>query len=98
MKFILPYQGQEGLEFDIKEHILHNYVISTPHKENPSNSFKDSHKLKLQTKSDVNRASFLGGVMNDVFKIMCVKFVISDDEVRLTSKFVLSFSLLRFLK
>ena len=50
----------QGLEFDKKCQILHNFITSTPFKEKSSDRFKDLHKLKLLTNFDVNLTSFLG--------------------------------------
>ena len=49
----------QGLEFDVKHHILHDFRTSTLLKENSSDHFKDLHKLKLLTKFDVNLTSFV---------------------------------------
>ena len=43
-----------GLKFDMKCHILHDFRTSTSFKEKLSDDFKDLHKLKLPTNVDVN--------------------------------------------
>ena len=60
---MLLSQGQ-GLEFDMKYHILHDFRTSTPFKKTSSDHFKNVYKLKLLTNFDVNLTSFLGGVIN----------------------------------
>ena len=71
-------------------YILCDHRTSTPFKEKSFNHFKDLRKMKLLANFDVNLTSFLG-VMNYVWK---VEFVPPPgNEVRLTSKLVISFSL-----
>ena len=67
-------------------------------KEKSSGHFKDLHKLELfLTNFDVNYLTSLPGeVMN--LKTFNAQFITPRNEVRLTSKFVRSFYLLRFLK
>ena len=57
------YLGQ-GLDFDMKYHILLDFTTSISFKEKSSAHFKDLHKLKLLTNFDVSLTSCSGGVMN----------------------------------
>ena len=49
----------QGLEFDMKDYILHDAGTSTPFEKKSSDHFKDFHKLKHLTNFDVNLTSFL---------------------------------------
>ena len=51
-------------EFDIKYHVLHDFITCTPFEEKSSDHFKDIHKMELLTNFDINLTSFLGEVMN----------------------------------
>ena len=57
------YQGR-GSEFDMKYHVVHDFITSTPFEEKSSDHFKDLHKMELLTNFDISLTSFLGGVMN----------------------------------
>ena len=70
----------------MKYHILYNFENSVLFKEKSSDYFKGHYKLKLLTNFEVNLTSFRNNILN-------FKFVTPHgDEVRLTSKFVGSFS------
>ena len=71
----------------MKYHILHDFRTSTP--------FKDLHKVRLLIDFDTNLTSSPGRVTNLTFDTL---FIIPRSEIRLTSKFVRSFSLRRSLK
>ena len=74
----------------MRNHILHNFRTSAAFKDEPSDQFKDLHKLKPLTNFYINLTLFQGGVIN------CVKRLFTTppgDDVRLTSKLVRSFSL-----
>ena len=58
-----PFQGW-GSEFDMKNHVLHDFITSTPFEETSSDHFKDLHKMEPLTNFDISLTSFLGGVMN----------------------------------
>ena len=81
--------------FDMKCHFSHEFATATPFKGKFSDDFKDVHTLKMLTNINVNLTSsvtpFLGGVMNNMSKVKF--FTHLGSEVRLTSKFVSSFSL-----
>ena len=51
----------------MKYQILHEFRTLTPFKEKSSDHFKDLHKLKFLTNSDVNLKSSRGGVINLTF-------------------------------
>ena len=53
----------QGSEFDMKYHVLHDFIASTPFEERSSDHFKDLHKLELLRNIDISLKSFLGGVM-----------------------------------
>ena len=57
------YQGRAS-EFDMKYHVVHDFITSTPFEEKSSYHFKDLHKMELLTNFDISLTSFLGGVMN----------------------------------
>ena len=61
--------SDQGLEFDMKYHILHDFRTSTGFEEKSSNHFKDLYKLKLLPNFDVNLISFLGGATNYVLSV-----------------------------
>ena len=48
----------------MKDHVLHDFITSTPFEEKPSDHFKDLHEMELLTNFDISLTSFLGGVMN----------------------------------
>ena len=48
----------------MKNHILHDLRTSAQFKGKSSDHFKDLHKVKLLTNSDVNLTSSVGGVTN----------------------------------
>ena len=50
--------------FDMKYHVLHDFITSTPFEEKSCDHIKDLHKMEFLTNSDVSLTSFLGGVMN----------------------------------
>ena len=55
-----------GLEFNMKNHILHVFRTSAAFKEKSYDHFEDCYGLKLLTNFDVNMISFLGEVPNHV--------------------------------
>ena len=54
----------EGLEFDMKYHIFHDFRTFTAFKENSFDHSEDLHKVKFLTNFDVNLTSSPGGVMH----------------------------------
>ena len=60
------FHSDQGLEFDMKYHILHDFGTSTPFEATSSDHPKDLHKLKLLTNFCVNLTSVVGEL-----KIMC---------------------------
>ena len=55
MSLFITFQCQ-GLEYDMKFHILDDFRTSTPFNEKSSDHVKDLHELKLLTNFDVNLA------------------------------------------
>ena len=53
------YQGRRS-EFDMKYHVVHDFITSTPFEEKSSDHFKDLHKMELLTNFDISLTSFLG--------------------------------------
>ena len=89
---LVPIPNAQTLGFAMKNNSLHDFKTSTPFKQNSSHHFKDFHKLKYLKNFDVNLTQVTNNVLN-------VQFItLPGDEVRLTSKFVRSFSLRKSLK
>ena len=48
----------------MKNHVLHDFMTSTPFEEKSSDHFKNLRKMELLTNFDISLTSFLGGVIN----------------------------------
>ena len=59
-RYKLNLASGQGIEFDLKYHILHDFRTSTSFRENPFVSSQDFHKLKLLINFDVNLTSLPG--------------------------------------
>ena len=68
----------------MKHHIVHYFRTCTPFKEKSFYHFEDSHKLRLMTNFDVSLISLPRRGTNSTFHTLF------RNEVRLTSKFVMS--------
>ena len=55
---------RSGIRVDMKYHVLHDFITSTPFEEKSSDLFEDLHKMELLTNFDISLRSFLGGAMN----------------------------------
>ena len=80
----------------MKYDIYNDFRFSTPFHKKSSHHFKDLRKLNLTTNFNVNLTSLTGGVMNLAFNTLFI--TPPKNEIRLTSKFVRSFTLCRSLK